>query len=145
KANPVTLDPAKTIETPSSSMKYLSFEGLLKYDKNNKVVLGEAASQPKVTNDGKTWTFTLKKGLKWSNGDPVTAQDYVASMRHWADPKTKSQAADRVADLENYEQVSKGQAPTSADRKSTRLNSSHVSISYAVFCLKKKNDKENVA
>lgn len=87
KANPVTLDPAKTIETPSSSMQTQSFEGLLKYDKNNKVVLGEAASQPKVTNDGKTWTFTLKKGLKWSNGDPVTAQDYVASMRHWADPK----------------------------------------------------------
>lgn len=114
KANPVTLDPAKTIETPSESMQTQSFEGLLKYDKNNKVVLGEAASQPKVTNDGKTWTFTLKKGLKWSNGDPVTAQDYVASMRHWADPKTKSQAADRVADLENYEQVSKGQAPTSA-------------------------------
>ena len=114
KANPVTLDPAKTIETPSSSMQTQSFEGLLKYDKNNKVVLGEAASQPKVTNDGKTWTFTLKKGLKWSNGDPVTAQDYVASMRHWADPKTKSQAADHVADLENYEQVSKGQAPTSA-------------------------------
>lgn len=114
KANPVTLDPAKIIETPSSSMQTQSFEGLLKYDKNNKVVLGEAASQPKVTNDGKTWTFTLKKGLKWSNGDPVTAQDYVASMRHWADPKTKSQAADHVADLENYEQVSKGQAPTSA-------------------------------
>lgn len=114
KANPVTLDPAKTIETPSESMQIQSFEGLLKYDKNNKVVLGEAASQPKVTNDGKTWTFTLKKGLKWSNGDPVTAQDYVASMRHWADPKTKSQAVDRVADLENYEQVSKGQAPTSA-------------------------------
>ena len=114
KANPVTLDPAKTIETPSSSMQIQSFEGLLKYDKNNKVVLGEAASQPKVTNDGKTWTFTLKKGLKWSNGDPVTAQDYVASMRHWADPKTKSQAADHVADLENYEQVSKGQSPTSA-------------------------------
>ena len=114
KANPVTLDPAKTIETPSESMQIQSFEGLLKYDKNNKVVLGEAASQPKVTNDGKTWTFTLKKGLKWSNGDPVTAQDYVASMRHWADPKTKSQAADHIADLENYEQVSKGQAPTSA-------------------------------
>lgn len=114
KANPVTLDPAKTIETPSSSMQTQSFEGLLKYDKNNKVVLGEAASQPKVTNDGKTWTFTLKKGLKWSNGDPVTAQDYVASMRHWADPKTKSQAADHIADLENYEQVSKGQVPTSA-------------------------------
>ena len=114
KANPVTLDPAKTIESPSESMQTQSFEGLLKYDKNNKVVLGEAASQPKVTNDGKTWTFTLKKGLKWSNGDPVTAQDYVASMRHWADPKTKSQAADHIADLENYEQVSKGQAPTSA-------------------------------
>lgn len=113
KANPVTLDPSKTIETPSYSMQVQSFEGLLKFDKNNKVVLGEAASEPKVTNDGKTWTFTLKKGLKWSNGDPVTSQDYVASMRHWADPKTKSQAADKVSNLQNYDAVSKGQAPTS--------------------------------
>lgn len=116
KANPVTLDPAKTIEAPSQSMQMQSFEGLLKLDKNNKVVLGEAAAQPKVTNDGKTWTFTLKKGLKWSNGDPVTAQDYVASMRHWADPKTKSQSATShmVSDLANYDQVSTGQSPTSA-------------------------------
>ena len=114
KANPVTLDPAKTIETPSTSMQDQAFEGLYKYDKNNKVVLGEAASQPTVTNDGKTWTFNLKKGLKWSNGDEVTAQDYVASMRHWADPKTKSQAADKVANLENYDQVAKGTAPTSS-------------------------------
>lgn len=114
KANPVTLDPAKTIETPSTSMQDQAFEGLYKYDKNNKVVLGEAASQPTVTNDGKTWTFNLKKGLKWSNGDEVTAQDYVASMRHWADPKTKSQAADKVSNLENYDQVAKGTAPTSS-------------------------------
>ncbi|WP_295730597.1 peptide ABC transporter substrate-binding protein [uncultured Limosilactobacillus sp.] len=114
KANPVTLDPAKTIETPSTSMQVQSFEGLLKFDKNNNVVLGEAATQPKVTNDGKTWTFTLKKGLKWSNGDEVTAQDYVASMRHWADPKTKSQAADKVANLANYDQVAKGSMPTSS-------------------------------
>lgn len=114
KANPVTLDPAKTIETPSTSMQDQAFEGLYKYDKNNKVVLGEAASQPTVTNDGKTWTFNLKKGLKWSNGDEVTAQDYVASMRHWADPKTKSQAADKVSNLENYDQVAKGTAPASS-------------------------------
>ena len=114
KANPVTLDPAKTIDTPSTSMQDQAFEGLYKYDKNYKVVLGEAASQPTVTNDGKTWTFNLKKGLKWSNGDEVTAQDYVASMRHWADPKTKSQAADKVANLENYDQVAKGTAPTSS-------------------------------
>lgn len=111
KANAVTLDPAKTIESPSKSMQTQSLEGLYKYDRNNRVVLGEAAKEPTVTNDGKTWTFTLKKGLKWSNGDEVTAQDYVASMQHWADPKTKSQAADKVKDLENYDQVSTGAAP----------------------------------
>lgn len=113
KANAVTLDPAKTIETPSKTMQIQSLEGLYKYDKNNKVVLGEAAAEPKVTNDGKTWTFTLKKGLKWSNGDEVTAQDYVASMQHWADPKTKSQAADKVKDFVNYDQVASGEAPVS--------------------------------
>lgn len=113
KANAVTLDPAKTIETPSSSMQTQAFEGLYKFDRNNKVVLGEAAKAPTVTNDGKTWTFTLKKGLKWSNGDPVTAQDYVATMQHWADPKTKSQSADKIADLVNYQAVANGEKPVS--------------------------------
>lgn len=113
-ANPVTLDVAKTIETPSASMERQAFEGLYKYDRNNNLVLGEAKSAPKVSSDGGTWTFTLKKGLKWSNGDPVTAQDYVASFRHWASPQTKSQNADRVSELENYQQVSSGQAPVSS-------------------------------
>ena len=54
KANAVTLDPAKTIETPSSSMQTQAFEGLYKFNRNNKVVLGEAAKAPTVTNDGKT-------------------------------------------------------------------------------------------
>ena len=41
-----------------------------------------------VSKDGKVWHFTLRKNAKWSNGDPVTAKDFVYSWRRTVDPKT---------------------------------------------------------
>src|SRR5207249_10537922 len=68
--------------------------------------------------------FRLKPGLKWSGGyGEMSAEDVKYSFERIADPKNESPYKDDFAVL---------------DRKSTRLNSSHVSISYAVFCLKKK-------
>ncbi|MGY0397101.1 ABC transporter substrate-binding protein [Lacticaseibacillus paracasei] len=48
-----------------------------------------AKSQPTVTDGGKTYTFKLRNA-KWSNGDPVTAQDFVFAWRRTVEPKTKS-------------------------------------------------------
>ena len=46
-----------------------------------------ATAMPEVTDNGATYTFKLKDGLKYSNGDPIVAADFVRSIRHLADPR----------------------------------------------------------
>lgn len=61
-------------------------ETLVRLNKEYQIVPGAAESW-KSTEDGKTWTFILDKNLMWSDGNPVTADDYVATLRYGADPK----------------------------------------------------------
>ncbi|HEY3080503.1 MAG TPA: peptide ABC transporter substrate-binding protein [Chloroflexota bacterium] len=61
-------------------------EPLVRIDKNWQILPGQA-SKWEVSPDGKSWTFFLDKGQMWSNGDEVTADDYVATFRYTADPK----------------------------------------------------------
>lgn len=58
-----------------SALRHL-YEGLYKLDANGEVVLGQAASVEE-SEDGLTWTFTLRDDITWSDGQPVTAQDFV--------------------------------------------------------------------
>lgn len=67
-------------------------EGLYRLDKNGKPQPALAVKTKKSA-DGKTYDFTLRKGAKWSNGDPVTAHDFVYSWQRTVDPKTASQDA----------------------------------------------------
>src|SRR5690606_9280361 len=69
-----------------------------------------------VSEDGLTVTYTLREGVTWSDGEPLTAEDLAFTVDVAQDPDG---------------------AALPEDRKSTRLNSSHVQISYAVFCLNK--------
>ncbi|RLQ97192.1 peptide ABC transporter substrate-binding protein [Falsibacillus albus] len=62
------------------------FEGLMRLGKDNKPTLGMAAEEPKMSEDGMTYTFKLRDA-KWSNGDPVTANDFVYAWRQTIDPK----------------------------------------------------------
>ena len=61
------------------------FEGLYGYNQQNQIV-PKLATGYKISNNGRTWTFTLRQNAKWSNGDPVTAQDFVFSYFHQLDP-----------------------------------------------------------
>src|SRR5699024_11911726 len=99
-----------------------SNEGLYRLGENLEIEPGIAMDH-EVSEDGLTWTFNLREDAKWSNGDSVTANDFVYAWRRAVNPDTGSEYGPYLMD---------------GDRKSTRLNSSHVSISYAVFCLKKK-------
>lgn len=63
-------------------------EGLVGYREDG-TVGPMLASGWKMSDDGKTYTFTLREGVKFHNGDPVTAQDVVWSWKHWNDPKTQ--------------------------------------------------------
>lgn len=84
-------------------------EGLYRIGANNKITPG-IATNTVVSKDKKTYTFTLRKNAKWSNGDPVTAQDFVYSWRRTIDPKTASQYAYLYAGIKNAEQITNGKA-----------------------------------
>ncbi len=71
------------------------------------------AKKVDVSKDGKTYNVTLRDA-KWSNGDPITAQDFVYSWRRTVDPKTKSQDAFYFAPVANANDIIAGKKPTSA-------------------------------
>lgn len=61
-----------------------------------------------VSKDGLTWTFKLRKDAKWSNGEPVTANDFVYSLRRVMDPKTQSQQQNNYQAVKNAPEVVAG-------------------------------------
>ncbi|KDO12944.1 peptide ABC transporter substrate-binding protein [Vibrio metoecus] len=83
-----SLDPHKTEGVPESNVIRDLLEGLVNQDANGNVVPGVAESWE--TTDNKTFTFHIRKEAKWSNGDPVTAQDFVYSFQRAVDPATAS-------------------------------------------------------
>jgi oligopeptide transport system substrate-binding protein len=84
-----TLDISKAEDTVSSEVLMNTMEGLVKLDKDGKIAPGIAEKWEK-SEDGKTWTFNLRKNAKWSNGDPVTAKDFEYSWKRTLDPATAS-------------------------------------------------------
>ncbi len=67
-----------------------SFVGLYTSDANDNIVPALADGMPIVSEDGTQYTINLKTWQKWSNGDPLTAEDFVYSWKRAADPNTAS-------------------------------------------------------
>jgi oligopeptide transport system substrate-binding protein len=84
---PPTLDPNKAQDSTSIAVLSGLQRGLVYFDKDLKLVPELAKALPEVSADAKTLTFTLKDGLKYSNGDPVTAKDFVYSIKRTLDPR----------------------------------------------------------
>lgn len=83
-----TLDPHKSQGVPESHVIRDLLEGLVNQDGEGNTIPGVAESWE--TTDNKTFTFHLRKDAKWSNGDPVTAEDFVYSWQRAVDPATAS-------------------------------------------------------
>ncbi|WP_125581466.1 peptide ABC transporter substrate-binding protein [Levilactobacillus cerevisiae] len=109
-----TADPNKATDAYSFYMMKQTTEGLYRQNKNGKVVPAIATKIATPTNNGKTYTSTLRHDAKWSNGDQVTAQDFVESFRRQVDPTTKAQYANRFATFVNYDAIQKGTKQPSA-------------------------------
>ena len=85
--NPETLDPALNSAIDGANTIITIFEPLLLINENNEVIGGQAESW-EASEDGLTWTFTMRDGLKWSDGTDLTAKDFEYSFKRMADPAT---------------------------------------------------------
>jgi oligopeptide transport system substrate-binding protein len=110
-SEPETLDPALAESVGANNLTRDLFEGLTANDADGKTVPGVAESWKRV--DATTWVFKLRKNAKWSNGDPVTADDFVFGIRRFVDPKTASTyAATYGVFLLNGAAIVKGEKPS---------------------------------
>ncbi|AEV95932.1 peptide ABC transporter substrate-binding protein [Pediococcus claussenii] len=109
--------PTMDISTGTDEISFTTMsntnEGLLRLGKDNKAEMG-VAKDMKVSKDGKTYTFNLRKDAKWSNGDPVTAQDFVYSWQRTNDPKTGAQYAYLFSGIKNADQIQAQKKPVSS-------------------------------
>ena len=106
--NPETIDPALNSSVDGANMIVHAFETLLIVDKDNKIVPGQAESFD-VSADGLTYTFKLRDGLKWSDGTPLTANDFVYSWKRLADPNVAAPyGADMLGFVKGYEEAAAG-------------------------------------
>ena len=112
-AEPATLDPHRAEDSASFEILRDLYEGLTTGTVEAKVVPGTAESWD-VSPDGLTWTFTLRADAAWSNGDPVTAADFVAGFRRTVDPATASTYAQVLIPVKNAEAVNRGDLPPEA-------------------------------
>ena len=124
-SEPETMDPGLNRTVDGNVMINHLFEGLYKYvdsdpsgDGRNgataELDLGMAAAEPEVTDNGDgtfTYTFTLRDDAKWSDGQPVTANDFVYSWRRLVDPATASPYNTIIAMVKNANEIIAGELP----------------------------------
>ena len=103
-----TLDTALITDAVSGDIAAQAFEGLYTLNKEDKAEPAIAKSFPKKSNGGKTLTINLRKNAKWSNGDSVTAYDFVYAWRKVVNPKTASEFAYIMSDIKNADEVNAG-------------------------------------
>lgn len=109
-AEPQTLDPHKAEGVPSSNIMRDLYEGLTSEAPNGDIIPG-GATHWDISEDGRVYTFYLRKDANWSNGDPVVAEDYVFGLRRSADPATLSKYSQILSSIQNAEAVVAGDMP----------------------------------
>ena len=107
---PQTLDPHLAEGFPAAHILRDLFEGLTAEAPNGRIIPG-AAIRWNISRDGKTYTFYLRRDALWSNGDPVTAEDFVYGLRRSANPATASAYAQVLLPIANAAEVLAGDLP----------------------------------
>lgn len=106
--DPETLDQHKTSTVVEAHILRDLYEGLVVDNAKAEVTPG-VATEWSIADDGVTYTFTLRDDAKWSNGDPVTAGDFVYSLQRIMDPATGAKYANILYPIQNAEAVNKGE------------------------------------
>ena len=109
-AEPQTLDPHKAEGVPSANILRDLYEGLITEAPDGSLVPG-AAKQWDLSPSGTVYTFQLREEAKWSNGEPLTARDFVYGFRRSVDPATGSKYSQILSSILNAEDIIKGVKP----------------------------------
>ena len=106
--DPETMDPALNSAIDASNMIIHLFEPLLNIDKDNNIIGGMAETW-EVSEDGLTYTFHLRDGLKWSDGSEFTSEDFVYTFKRMADPMTAAPYGhDLLCMIKGYDEAENG-------------------------------------
>jgi len=108
--DPESLDPHKARSVQAGEVLRDIGEGLLSYSEGGKLVPGSADSW-QVSDDGLTYTFHIRDNARWSNGDAVTALDFVFSLRRLVDPDTGAFYAQLLGEIVNAKAIIAGDLP----------------------------------
>jgi oligopeptide transport system substrate-binding protein len=111
---PKGLDPAKVTGVPEHHILQNLFEGLTGQDPITLEPTPGAASSWEISTDGKTYTFKIRPEAQWSDGTPLTADDFVASWIRALNPKTASEYAYQLYYIENGEEFNTGKLKDSS-------------------------------
>ena len=107
-SDPESVDPHKARSTQAGDVLRDIGEGLLTYSATGELLPGTAESW-QVSDDGLTYTFTLRDNARWSNGDAVTAEQFVYSLRRLVDPATAAFYAGMLGDVKNASAIIAGE------------------------------------
>ncbi|HIQ72980.1 MAG TPA: peptide ABC transporter substrate-binding protein [Candidatus Cottocaccamicrobium excrementipullorum] len=136
-SEPQTIDPALNSAVDGAIMINHMFEGLVKWvddgEGNAVTAPGQAESWEKVVNDDGTvtYTFTLRDGIKWSDGQPVTAGDFEYSWKRLANPETAADYCYMIDMVQGYASVADGSAdPDTLGVKALDDKTLEVTLSY---------------
>ncbi len=111
-AEPPSIDPQLVEDVTGSAIARDLFEGLLTQKADGTLAPG-VATRWEVSDDKLTYTFYLRDNARWSNGDPVTAQDFVYAWRRAVDPKLASPYSGymRLMSIDNAAEIIEGKKP----------------------------------
>ncbi len=123
-SDPPAIDPANAIESSGQQITQLLFDGLVKNNPKTLAIEPSVAKSWTISKDAKTFTFKLKKGTNFHNGEEVTAQNFKNAFDFIANPKTKSQASYYFEQIEGYSQMQ--------DKKATELKGVKVIDKYTL-------------
>jgi len=108
--DPESVDPHKARSVAAGEVLRDIGEGLLSYSATGELVAG-VADEWTASDDGLIYTFHIREDARWSNGDAVTAEQFVFSLRRLVDPATAAFYAGMVADINNGTEIIAGDLP----------------------------------
>lgn len=107
-----TLDTTQTTDKNTFTMVQHLFEGLYRFDDDSTPIPG-LAEKVDISDDGLTYKFTLKKDINWSNGEPITSNDFVYAWKKLVNPETLGPNAYLLDNVKNSQDIRNGKTDVS--------------------------------